>query len=134
MDAAFEKALLGFLVSLQERQVKILNTIPISSTPSTERTLVVRFDVPTAWDGFLVYNAVTDSAVNFAAEFATRGLYFTNVQTPVPILAANGGAGGYPWLHTMSDAQTGLYATSEQTTDTVVAAAGRRILRRLGIF
>ena len=80
MDAAFEQALLSFLSPANERQVKIINTIPVANTPSSERTLVVRFDVPTPFDGFMVYNAITDPTVDFAKQFATKGLIFT---TPV---------------------------------------------------
>ena len=133
MDAAFEKALLSVLAPWAERQVKILNTIPVANTPSINRTLIVRFDVPTIFDGLQVNTAINSGGVDYVGACASRGLVLASVQDPTPVPAKNGGVGGYPWLHTMRDAQAGLYASSEQTTDTS-APAGRRLLRRLGFF
>jgi hypothetical protein len=94
--------MLSIVAADSERQVKIINTLPVGNMPSANRTIVARFDVPTAFDADLTFyrlNSTSYSQFNYT--LSSLGFNFESIEMEVlPYAGATTSTTQY-WLHAM---------------------------------
>ena len=150
-DAAFENALLGTIQTINEFELNIVYMTPVGTRESNNRSIIVRFDIPSTWDADQIYNFLsakskTENTNIFSAVLPT----VAQVDGPfwVPCngctLSEPTSSNWHWYIHNMSSSSMSgavTYASDNQlgaSTEVVNAPviyggyAGRRFLRSLG--